>query len=148
MSISQSKTYIFRCVLMNGLFSQSLADRLYDGLESEDNVKYQWEDEMIIRNVIDIKLDTAATYFLKGTQSDDTMFSHAIPDMTMILLTLLDNTMVELVVSPKLIASLNQTENEETHEIMVELKDNEPFINPVTGVYIAHHDIPDELKNL
>lgn len=147
MSSIPSKTCLFRCALMNDLFSQSLADRLHGGLESEDNVKYQWEDEMMIQNVIDIKLNTSATYLLKGTQSDESMFSHAIPEMTVFQLTLQDNTTVELVVSPKLIASLNQSESKDVHEIVVELKDNEPFINPISGVYITHHDIPNELKN-
>jgi hypothetical protein len=52
-------------ILVNSEFNQGLADDLYGGEESEDNIKYLWEDELKVSEPIqDFKIKNNTTYTL------------------------------------------------------------------------------------
>ena len=129
------------------MFSQSYANRLYQGQESEDNQKYQWEDELVVRHVMEVNTLTNDVYLLRGTTPKFGDFSFPIPNMHIIQMTCENGDKAECAISTKLLSSMVQEEREDDIEMKLEINDNEPFINPIAGVYIAHQDIPSELKN-
>jgi len=84
-------------------------------------------------------------YQLKGTQSKGGDFSFAIPNMTVITLSLINGSEAQFAISNQLIERVTQTSNDQDIHMLVELKDSEPFANPITGIYIANHDFPIQL---
>jgi hypothetical protein len=138
-------TFSFTCAHLNDLFSQELADKHHAGEETADNHRYHWEDELEVQEVLRVNIKEDGVYSLRGTLGSGTDFSYEIGRVTLINLTLLAGKEVQFAISNQLLNSIKQTNNAERQHIRVELKDNEPFINPIPGVYIANHDVPNEL---
>lgn len=147
MNAPTTKNCVIHCALMNGLFSQEYADAHFEGKESEDNALYQWEDEFLVREVYRIEVKESATYNLSGVHPVHGDFSYPIVNMRLVLLyNSLDN-LTPIAVSESLLHAFTQLESEGEYGLNFELRDDEPFINPVVGVYISNKDIPRELKN-
>lgn len=136
-----------KCFLLNEMFSQTYADTMNNGEESEDNQKYQWEDELMVREVVEVKTITDEMYILHGNTPNNGAFSFPIPNMHIIQMTLENGSKVEFAISTILMSTFVQEQHTERIEMKLEIKDNEPFINPIAGIYIAHRDIPVELRN-
>src|SRR5438309_11890194 len=69
-------------ILVNSEFNQGIANDLHEGLESEDNIKHLWEDELKVSEEIkEFKIKNNATYVLEGYTGENS-FSYEIPDMT------------------------------------------------------------------
>ena len=136
-------------ILVNSEFNQGLADDLYEGEESEDNIKHLWEDELKVSKPIkDFKIRNNATYTLQGFYADNNAFSFEIPDMTVVDSTSTDGTVTQFAVSKKILKKTDKVvddKNNETHMYFY-LRDSIPMQNPITGVYIANQDFPKELK--
>ncbi|HET6243130.1 MAG: hypothetical protein H0V01_09750 [Bacteroidetes bacterium] len=134
---------------VNSDFSKQIADQFFEGKESEDNIKYSWEDEVkITEDVVDFKIINRAVYNLKGNFADDKAFSFDIPDMTICESKTISGNIVQFAVSGKLI---KQTEKryDNQKEIMhfyFYLFDRFPVKNPFPGVYILAKHFPEELK--
>lgn len=135
--------------LVNSRFDQAYADRDNEGEETEDNIRYLWEDEFEVKgNVTNFKVINNTTYLLNGLYPNDDEFSFEIPDMTVLECTMNDGSVTLLPFSKK---AINKTEKVETKKGMtfnVFLKSTKEVVNPMTGVYILKEDYPKELLEL
>lgn len=135
--------------LVNSKFNQAYADKENEGEETEDNIKYLWEDEFEVQgNVTNFKVTNNTAYLLNGLYPNDHEFSFEIPDMTVLECTLDNGTTTLLPFSKK---AINKTEKVETKigfTFYVQLKSIREVVNPMTGVYILKDDYPKELLAL
>jgi len=135
--------------LVNSKFDQAYADRDNEGEETEDNIRYLWEDEFEVKgDVTNFKVINNTTYLLNGLYPNDDEFSFEIPDMTVLECTMNDGSVTLLPFSKK---AINKTEKVETKKGMtfnVFLKSTKELVNPMTGVYILKDDYPKELLEL
>lgn len=136
-------------ILVNSDFNQGLADDLYEGQETEDNIKYLWEDEFKVSEPVkEFKIRNNAIYSLAGIFPDGKHFSFDIWDTTIVdCITTKGNTM-QFAVSKKLLKKTEKKVDEkqqETH-LYFYLRDALPMENPMNGVYILKKDFPKELK--
>lgn len=136
-------------ILVNSEFNQGLADDLYGGEESEDNIKYLWEDELKVSEPIqDFKIKNNTTYTLAGYYPNNEQFSFEIWDMTVINCITQSGNEMQFAVSKKLLKKTDKKVDEalnQTHMYFY-LRDALPLENPMNGVYIAKADFPKELK--
>jgi hypothetical protein len=147
MQPTSSKICVVKCSLLNGLFSQAFADSMHNGEESEDNTRFQWEDELLVRGIQNIQVSDSNTYDLTVIHPSNGEFTYAIAHMRVVNLCHEGSQHTTMAVSERLVSSFSLEETSEAYILNIELKDDEPFINPIAGVYIANRDIPSELKN-
>lgn len=135
--------------LVNSQFNQAYADKDNEGEETEDNIKYLWEDEFEVQgNVTNFKVVNNTTYLLTGLYPNDDEFSFEIPDMTVLECTL-DNGSVTLIpFSKKAVSKTEKVETKKGMTFYVHLKSIREVVNPMTGVYILKDDYPKELLEL
>lgn len=135
--------------LVNSKFNQAYADKENEGEETEDNIKYLWEDEFEVQgNVTNFKVINNTTYLLNGLYPNDDEFSFEIPDMTVLECTLDDGSVTLLPFSKKAISKTEKTESKNAMTFFVHLKSIREIVNPMTGVYILKDDYPEELLKL
>ena len=135
--------------LVNSKFDQAYADRDNEGEETEDNIRYLWEDEFEVKgNVTNFKVINNTTYLLKGLYPNDDEFSFEIPDMTVLECTLDNGSITLLPFSKKAISKTEKVETKKGLTFNVFLKSTKEVINPMTGVYILKDDYPKELLEL
>jgi len=136
-------------ILVNSDFNQGLADDLYKGEETEDNIKHLWEDELKVSEPIkDFKVRNNTTYLLEGYFPDDKKFSYEIPEVTVCDCITEKGEKMHFAVSKKLIKKTQKIIDEakdETHMYFY-LRDTFPMQNPMDGVYILKKDFPKELQ--
>ncbi|MBM3165225.1 MAG: hypothetical protein FJZ80_07180 [Bacteroidetes bacterium] len=147
MSATMLKDCLVKCALRNEWFSQDYADKHHQGHESENNIRFEWEDEFMVRGVTHLEFLDAGTYHMCGVHPTMGEFAYPIANMQLIYLHHPNGTPTTLAFSQDLIGSMDQENDQEKFELRIELCDAEPFINPIAGVYIAHRDIPRALKN-
>lgn len=140
------KICIIRCTLLNALFSQELADTHFNGEESEDNARHHWEDELLVREVCKIDVLPSSTYELTGIHPTDGPFTYPVSNMLVFNLLTMDNQHSNIAISECLLDSYSLNDATDEFQLNIEIKDDEPFINPIAGVYIANRDIPSKLK--
>ena len=132
--------------LVNSKFNQAYADKDNEGDETEDNIKYLWEDEFDVQgNVTNFKVNNNGNYLLKGLYPNDDEFCFEIPDMTILECTIENGSQTLIPFSRK---AINKTEKKETENgiyFFVYLKSIKDIINPMQGVYILKEDYPKEL---
>jgi len=136
-------------ILVNSEFNQGLADDLNEGEESEDNIKYLWEDELKVAEPIkEFKIKNNATYTLAGFFPDDKAFSFEIVDTTIVDCITESGKNMQFAVSKKLLKKTDKKVDEkmdETH-LYFYLRDTFPLENPMDGIYILKQDFPKALK--
>jgi hypothetical protein len=136
-------------ILVNSEFNQGLADDLYNGEESEDNIKYLWEDEFHVSDPVkEFKIRNNTGYTLAGEFPDKKSFSYEISEMTVVDCATEKGQLMQFAVSKKLLKKTEKVVNEkgdETH-LYFYLRDTVPMENPMNGVYITKSDFPKELK--
>lgn len=136
-------------ILVNSEFNVGLADDLYEGQESEDNIKHLWEDELKVSEpVTDFKIKNNTTYTLAGYFPDEKPFSFEMNDMTVVNCTTQSGSTMQFAVSKKLLKKTEKTVDEKQNEthLYFYLRDTFPLENPMNGVYILKSDFPKELK--
>jgi hypothetical protein len=136
-------------ILVNSEFNQGLADDLYQGEESEDNIKHLWEDELKVSgDVKDYKIRNNAIYTLAGEFGNGEEFSFEIWDMTIVDVITAEGQKMQFAVSKKLLKKTEKKvdEKKEEHRLYFYLRDNPGLENPIDGVYIVKTDFPKELK--
>lgn len=136
-------------ILVNSEFNVGLADDLYEGQESEDNIKHLWEDELkVAEPVTDFKIKNNTTYTLAGYFPDEKPFSFEINDMTVVNCTTQSGSTMQFAISKKLLKKTEKTVDEKQNEthLYFYLRDTSPLENPMNGVYILKSDFPKELK--
>lgn len=135
--------------LLNSKFDQAYADRDNEGEETEDNIRYLWEDEFEVKgNVTNFKVINNTTYLLNGLYPNDDEFSFEIPDMTVLECTMNDGSVTLLPFSKKAISKTEKVETKKGMTFNVFLKSTKEIVNPMTGVYILKDDYPAELLEL
>lgn len=135
--------------LVNSKFNQAYADKDNEGDETEDNIKYLWEDEFEVQgNVTHFKVVNNTTYLLKGLYPDDEEFCFEIPDMTVLECTLDNGSVTLLPFSKKAISKTEKIDGKNELLFNVQLKSVREVVNPMTGVYILKEDYPEELLAL
>lgn len=135
--------------LVNSKFDQAYADKENEGDETEDNIKYLWEDEFEIQGDVEtFKVVNNTTYLLKGLYPDDEEFCFEIPDMTVLQCTMADGSATLLPFSKKAISKTEKVETKTGMTFNVQLKSVREVVNPMTGVYILKEDYPEELLKL
>lgn len=134
-------------IQINSEFNQGLADDLYNGEETEDNIKHLWEDEFKVSEpVIDFKIKNNTTYTLAGLMPDDSSFSFEIPDVTIVNCITSEGKEIQFAVSKKLIKKTDVQRGDNESNIYFYLKDSLPIENPMNGIYILESDFPKQLK--
>jgi hypothetical protein len=132
--------------LVNSKFNQAYADKDNEGEETEDNIKYLWEDEFNIQgNVTNFKVINNTTYLLNGLYPNNDEFSFEIPDMTVVECTMENGSKTLIPFSKKAINKTDKLETKTGIKFSVQLKSKFEIINPMEGVYIIKEDYPDEL---
>lgn len=135
--------------LVNSKFNQAYADKDNEGDETEDNIKYLWEDEFEVQgNVSNFKVINNTTYLLKGLYPDDEEFCFEIPDMTVLECTMDNGSVTLLPFSKKAISKTEKIDGKNELLFNVQLKSVREVVNPMTGVYILKEDYPEELLSL
>ncbi len=135
--------------LVNSKFNQAYADKENEGEETEDNIKYLWEDEFEVQgNVANFKVVNNTSYQLKGLYPDNDEFCFDIPDMTVLECTMDNGSMTLLPFSKKAINKTDKTDTKTGMTFFVQLKSIRDVVNPMTGVYILKDDYPKELLEL
>ncbi len=136
-------------ILVNSEFNQGLAEDLYEGQESEDNIKHLWEDELLVSEPVkEFKIKNNAIYTLAGYFPDDKPFSFEIWDTTIVDCLTESGNQMQFAVSKKLLKKTEKTVDETTNDthLYFYLRDGLPIENPMNGVYILKADFPKELK--
>ncbi len=132
--------------LLNDHFSQEHADTHHQGKESENNLKYEWEDEIdITSNVTEIKVHEDAVYPLQGELPDGESFSYEIERMVLFEIHSIDSPPTFVGASRSIISSWKQDLIDGKIRLQIFLKDFEPMANPVPGIYIASKEFPKAL---
>jgi len=134
--------------LVNSQFNQDIAMAINDGEESEDNIKYLWEDEFEVKGEItSFKIKNNTTYQLEGYLPDDSKFSYTIPDVTIVECIDVSGNISQFPISKRLIKSTDKTEDAKTKDVLfsILLTDKYEHENPMDGAYILKSDFPKDL---
>jgi hypothetical protein len=132
--------------LVNSKFNQAYADKDNEGEETEDNIKYLWEDEFDIKgNVKNFKVINNTTYLLKGLYPNDDEFCFEIPNMTVLECIMDDDSVTLLPFSKKAISKTDKVDSKDGLYFNINLKSIYEIVNPMLGVYIIKEDYPKEL---
>ncbi|MBL1279297.1 MAG: hypothetical protein COA33_003455 [Fluviicola sp.] len=130
--------------LLNEHFSEEHAEANHNGEESDMNRKYEWEDELLINNVLDIVEQEKANYPLQGSLADGKAFSYDVADMRLFDV-LTEDTPVTVGCSESIMESCELSKNGDDFDLKIYIKDFEPMSNPVPGIFIATQEFPKEL---
>lgn len=132
--------------LVNSKFNQAYADKENEGEETEDNIKYLWEDEFAIQgDVTNFKVVNNTTYLLNGLYPNNDEFSFEIPDMTVVECTMADESIIRVPFSKRAISKTDKLETKNGLTFFVQLKSIKEIVNPMEGVYILKEDYPEDL---
>ena len=129
--------------LLNDDFSVEHAEAVHGGEESENNRKYEWEDELkVTTEVSGIAEHENASFPLQGELPDGKVFEHEVMNMRMFEIQ--GDTPVWVGCSESLLDSSEIIVGDDI-TLRVYLKDYEPMANPIPGIYIASQEFPKEL---
>ncbi len=142
------KIYSIHFFLLNDDFSPEYAEANHEGKETEGNIKYEWEDEIVLKNEMLGFSIIEENYLIQGYLPDDSIFSYEIPRTTLFKAIGLDKEVTTFAVSTDLIDSYEEVVKGEEVHMNVYLKDYEPYTNPSPGVFIVSNDFPKELVAL
>ena len=136
-----SKRIHFHFIYLNPEFDQQIADDFWEGKESEDNVKYLWEDELAVNSKDgSLKIKSKTIYVLRIMKGEETI-SFDIPNMTLIQVDSEEGELIQLGVSSKSVKKSEQKEIDgELHQFFY-LKGVEP-VSPFNGLYVQPQDFP------
>ena len=132
--------------LMNEHFSQEHADANFGGEPSENNRKYDWEDEMnVTSDVQSVVEHRKASFPLAGVLPNGESFSHDVKEMMLfeIISDGLPSTYIGC--SESILEEFKQEIIDEVIHLTLCIKDFEPHANPIPGIYIASKEFPKEL---
>lgn len=132
---------------LNYDFSPEFADAHNNGEDSENNRKYDWEDELVITSAVeDIQVLEDSSYVLRG-ERDGEQFSEEIHKMTVFYIIVKDGENVPMACSKSILEQYNIEKNEGEIILNVFLQEWEPLTNPIPGLYVALQDFPKLLIN-
>lgn len=130
--------------LLNEHFSIEHADANHDGEESDMNRKFEWEDELNVKNVLGVQEIENGVYVLQGSVSEGESFAYDVPKMRVFEIETAEGKL-QVGCSESILDSSELEKNEAEFSIKILIKDYEPMSNPVPGVFIAAQEFPKEL---
>ncbi len=134
--------------LLNEHFSQDHADAQHNGEESENNLKYEWEDEFDVKTEIkEIITLRKSIYSIEGERGDADFFKYDIEDMLVFDIVSVDGDVTQLACSESIVENFELIDVDDNKRLNVYLKEEEPHTNPIPGIYVALNDFPKELSN-
>ena len=129
--------------LLNDDFSPEYAEANHGGEESENNPRYEWEDEVSVSVGLEkVAIERKGVYTIQG-ETVEGPFSYDIPETFLVQLHMTDGNVGAFAISESIMDSF--TYDESQGELKVYIKDYEPFSNPIPGVYIASKEFPKPL---
>lgn len=132
---------------VNSDFSPEYAAANHNGQESENNPKYDWEDELHIQDNVDtFQIVRNGTYQLAGQYENGTSFQEEIKQMFLIELSLKNGQIGQIRASESMFLDYKETITDSHTTIELYLKDYEPFWNEIPGVYIASKEFPKNIQ--
>lgn len=134
--------------MLNALFSEEEARMKHGGEESPENRKFLWEDEFEIEaKRIEVHSIEGGSYSLIGQRGDGEPFEEHVPGMRVFEFRKDDGLTGVIACSEVLLDSHELINRSEDVELKVFLKDDEPYANPLPGIYISSSDFPAGLSN-
>jgi len=130
--------------LLNEHFSVEHAEANHDGNESEMNRKFEWEDELNVKNVKDVLEVENGVYVLQGSISEDEPFAYDVPKMRVFEIET-EEGKLQVGCSESILDFCELVKTDEEFAVNIHIKDYEPMSNPVPGVFIASQEFPKEL---
>jgi hypothetical protein len=131
--------------LHNALYSQELADQKHGGKESADNRKFLWEDELRVTGTVTGVVEHRNVSFpLQGQLEDGSTFSHDVDAMFLLEISTKEAPAVFVGASESILASFDIASGD-SPVVKIFLKDDEPYANPIPGIFIASKEFPKEL---
>lgn len=132
--------------LLNEHFSPEHAAAHHNGEESENNLKYEWEDEFAVTSdVTDVIARENASFPLQGQLPDGTEFRHEVTAMLLFEIRSSDVPATFVGASASIVDSHEITRDNKGYVLRLFLKDYEPMANPIPGIYIASKEFPKAL---
>ena len=132
--------------MLNEHFSQDHADAQHNGEESENNLKYEWEDELAISHPVKaLNPIRKGVYTIQGSLGEEEQFAYDIPDTLLFNIEGEDGSVIQMACSESIIDSFEIVDFEDIKRLNVYLKEEEPHSNPIPGIYIALQEFPKEL---
>lgn len=131
--------------LLNENFSPEYAEANHQGKETENNQKYEWEDELEIPNLEKIEILRQENIQLEGYLPSEEFFSVELKNMFVIDLETSAGEKARLGVSESILDHFEQSEANGETTLNIYIKDYEPHGNPVPGIYVASKEFPQEL---
>lgn len=131
---------------VNPDFDRELAEKEFDGNESEENILYTWEDEFDIHgDVKDMKIRNNVPFDLQTADGED-VATYTIEGMMVADMHLANGAVTSCAFSRSLVKDTKKVthKNGNVH-FFVFLKGGKEIVSPVTGLYINRKDWPDEL---
>jgi hypothetical protein len=140
------KECVFNVYLLNEHFSPEYAEAQHGGKDSENNRRYDWEDEFAITSSVKkIEVLKDVEYPLRGVLPDGKEFSYDVTSMLLFKIISDDAPETYVGASQSIVDRYEQEDIEGKVRIRIYLKDYEPMANPIPGVYIASKEFPKEL---
>lgn len=130
---------------LNYNFSPEYAAANHGGKASENNPKFNWEDELeITANIENLEVIENGTYSIQG-EKDGTPFSIDIPNMLCFHFIDAEGEITKMACSHSLIGDYSIEEGAKHSVLSVYMDEQEPLTNPIAGIYIALQEFPKEL---
>jgi hypothetical protein len=131
---------------LNDDFSQEYADTHNKGKDSEMNRRYDWEDELALKNDVEkVNVLKSASYTLAGQFGNGESFSEEVSGMLRFDIIGKDGSVTTMACSESMLSHYELEESADKMLLKVFIKDYEPFANPIPGIYIASQDFPTNL---
>jgi hypothetical protein len=132
--------------LLNEHFSPEHAAAHHNGEESENNLRYEWEDEFAVTTkVTSVVVHENASFPLQGQLPDGTNFSHDVEAMLLFEICSSDAPPTYIGASVSIVDSHQTITDDTGYVLRLYLKDYEPMANPIPGIYIASKEFPKAL---
>ncbi len=142
----KKKECIVNVYLLNEHFSPEYAEAQHNGKESENNLRYEWEDEFAITSdVLSVTAIEDASFPLQGEMPDGQIFSHEVTRMLLFEIASADAPTTFVGASASIVDSYEIDQSGVDIRLKIFLKDYEPMSNPIPGIYIASKEFPKEL---
>lgn len=132
--------------LINEHFSQEHADANFDGKPSENNRKYDWEDEMnITTDVTSVIEHRKASFPLAGVLPNGESFSYEVKEMMLFEIISEGSPSTFIGCSESILEEFKKEVIDDVIHLTLCIMDFEPHANPIPGIYIASKEFPKEL---
>lgn len=130
---------------LNDDFSQEYADIHNKGESSELNRKFDWEDELSLKNeIVKVEVQENSTYTLVAEINGEA-FTEDVAGMTVFQIIGKDKSVTLMACTAGILNSYDVTEAADEIALKVYINDYEPYANPIPGIYIASQDFPKKL---